>query len=39
MLAAAVAVVIILSWMHANALRSALMLPRADDEAFDLTVL
>lgn len=39
MLAAAVVVVIILSWMHANALRSALMLPRADDQAFDLTVL
>ncbi len=30
--------VLVLSWMHANALRSALMVPLADNPAFDLTV-
>ncbi|MCZ7533508.1 MAG: alpha/beta hydrolase [Acidimicrobiia bacterium] len=35
---AVVVLVLVLSWMHANALRSALMVPRVDDPTFDLTV-
>ncbi|KAA3637597.1 MAG: hypothetical protein DWP92_07510, partial [Armatimonadetes bacterium] len=36
---AVVVLIFFLSWMHANALRSALMVPLADEPVFDLTVV